>query len=76
VLRSTVEVMLVQNVVQAIVKSVPWNWHDFVGSHPQSLLSLSFLPGSHRHTKLDARNILEVTGLGLLNDYYHGRLVS
>jgi len=48
-LHVAVEVMLVENLIQPLVKAVPGHTHDLATDDPQILLPLPLLPGSHCH---------------------------
>jgi len=60
-LDSSIEVMLIQNLVQSVVEGIAGRFNYSTGGNPKVLLPLPFLTGSHRHVCQDAQNIIEVT---------------
>jgi hypothetical protein len=48
-LNVTVEVVPVENLIQAVVKSMRRSAHDLAADDPQIFLPLPLLPGSHGH---------------------------
>ena len=48
-LHVTVEVVLVENLIQPVVKGMRRCTHNLAGDHPKVFLSLAFLAGSHGH---------------------------
>jgi hypothetical protein len=44
-----VEVVPVENLIQAVVKGMRWGVHDLAADDPKIFLPLTLLPGSHGH---------------------------
>jgi hypothetical protein len=49
VLHVTVEVVPVENLIQAVIKGMRRGAHDLAADDPRIFLPLSLLPGSHGH---------------------------
>jgi hypothetical protein len=41
--------VIIQNLIQPVVKGIGWGLDYLAGRDPQALLPFSLLPGSHRH---------------------------
>ena len=71
-----IELVRIQNLVQAVVESIAWRLDYVAARDPQILLPLSLPPRSHRHVILTFKTFPRSHVLERQSDYYHGLLAQ